>query len=70
MIRVSLTDRYKSATQVLNALGLSLYRAKLRDYVATKQSLNRTRIFAPDPDAPLPPYYPPAVRWAIALSQK
>lgn len=70
MIRVSLADRYKSATQVLNALDYRSTRAKLRDYVDTKHSLDRTRIFAPDRDSPLPPYHPPVVRWAIALSQK
>jgi serine/threonine protein kinase len=69
MIQVSLADRYKSATQVLNALENRAIRAKLQAYLRKKQSLVNTRTFTPDPASSLPPYYPPAVRWAIGLTQ-
>ena len=61
MVQVSLVDRYRSATQVLNALDNRSVRAKLRTYLDQKHAIAKgenigSRI-----------YYPSVVNWALKM---
>lgn len=59
MTRISLVDRYSSATQVITALDNRGVRSKLRTYI------NRKRALANHETSDSPIYYPPVVYWAL-----
>ncbi len=61
MVRISLTERYQSATQILAALANRSVRSKLRTYLDRKRTIAQNQ----DPDSPL--QYPPVVYWALDL---
>jgi serine/threonine protein kinase len=71
MVRVSVADRYRTATEVLNDLDSRSVRAKLRDYLKVKRQIDRSPLRRAnqleDIDNPFERFstYPPAVRWAI-----
>jgi ATP-dependent Zn protease len=63
MIKVSLSDRYQSAIQVLNALDSCQLRNKLRQYMVNKYAINNNTV-ADQTFSNLPP----AVQWALKMS--
>jgi serine/threonine protein kinase len=64
MVRISLADRYKSATQAISALNNRTVRAKLRTYLDRKHTLSQTQSF----DSPL--HYPPVIYWALDVIEE
>ena len=60
MTKISLIDRYQSATQVITALDNRAVRAKLRTYINRKRAIANNET---SDDSPI--YYPPAVYWAL-----
>jgi serine/threonine protein kinase len=63
MIKTSLSDRYASAGQVLNALHSCQLRNKLRQYMENKYATH----YPATPDATFT-HLPPAVQWAMKMS--
>ena len=61
MVRVSLVDRYQSATQILTALDNRAVRAKLRTYLDQKRAISNIETS----DSPI--YYPPVLYWAVEM---
>jgi serine/threonine protein kinase len=59
MVRISLADRYRSATQAIAALANRSVRAKLRTYLDRKHTISKNQSI----DSPL--QYPPVVYWAL-----
>jgi serine/threonine protein kinase len=66
MIRISLTDRYQSAVQVLQAIDSRQLRTKLRRYMDSKytQGMSDTQAIAKNVNLP------PAVRWAMRMASQ
>jgi serine/threonine protein kinase len=62
MVTITIVDRYKSANEIITALGNRSVRAKLRRYLDRKHSIAKTNSF----DSPN--YYPAAIHWALALN--
>jgi serine/threonine protein kinase len=62
MVTITIVDRYKSASQIITALGNRSLRAKLRRYLARKYAIAKTNSIES------PNYYPPAIHWALALN--
>ncbi len=62
MVTITIVDRYKSANEIITALGNRSVRAKLRRYLDRKHSIAKsTPIESPN-------YYPAAIHWALALN--
>jgi serine/threonine protein kinase len=61
MVRISLADRYQSATQVLIALDNRQVRAKLRTYLDRKRSIELNS------SSEAPVYYPPVIYRALDI---
>ncbi len=59
MVRVSLVDRYQSATQAIAALNNRSVRAKLRTYIDRKRAISNLEIIGSQI------YYPPVLYWAL-----
>jgi serine/threonine protein kinase len=66
MIRISLTDRYQSAVQVLQAIDSRQLRTKLRRYMDSKytQGMSDSQAIANDVNLP------PAVQWAMRMASQ
>ncbi len=66
MIRISLTDRYQSAVQVLQAIDSRQLRTKLRRYMDSKytQGMSDTQAISNDVNLP------PAVQWAMRMASQ
>jgi serine/threonine protein kinase len=62
MVTITIADRYKSANQIINALGNRSIRAKLRRYLDRKHAIAKTNSI----ESPI--YYPAAIHWALALN--
>ncbi len=62
MVAITIVDRYKSASQIITALGNRSLRAKLRRYLARKCAIAKTNSIES------PNYYPAAIHWALALN--
>ncbi len=66
MIRISLTDRYQSTVQVLQAIDSRQLRTKLRRYIDSKYTQGMSDTQAITNDANLPP----AVQWAMRMASQ
>ena len=66
MIRISLTDRYQSTVQVLQAIDSRQLRTKLRRYIDSKytQGMSDTQAITNDVNLP------PAVQWAMRMASQ
>jgi serine/threonine protein kinase len=62
MVTITIVDRYKSASQIITALGNRSVRAKLRRYLDRKYAIAKTNSIES------PTYYPAAIHWALALN--
>jgi serine/threonine protein kinase len=61
MVRISLAERYQSATEVLMALENRTVRAKLRRYLHQKSAISTSET------SPSRIYYPPVIHWALEI---